>query len=300
MMTPSLTCAALLTVQLTVGGLGLFDCLKKDRHAFGGPDCCQTCGSEAIKVHNLLEVLQLHISDHQRARAARSLRDYEWQCHPEMVPVLADALRDDCSKKVRKAVAETLAKLHPCDPTALVALEQAAVGDPDFWTRKRSRKALDRIERGCESGCLVCSPTPVIGVGEVAGMPYPAEYEVEVDVAPLPPLRAPRVYGEVPYDRVAPLYERRVPTVPPPGSSTPYGSDLPILPDPNAQPELLPRSVEPYPDGPPVEVAPPEALPLPEPPAVSPFGASRGVGESPRPSGRPRGPLRIFTIGRSR
>jgi hypothetical protein len=297
-MTPSLTCAALLTVQLTVGGLGLFDCLKKDRHEFGGADCCRACGSEVIKVHNLLEVLQFHISDHQRARAARSLGSYDWQCHPEMVPVLAEVLRNDCEKKVRKAVAETLAKLHPCDPTARVALEESAVSDPDFWTRKRSRKALDRIARGCGAGCSVCAPTPVIGIGEVVGTPAPVEYEVEVET--LPPLRAPRVYGEVPYDRVAPLHERRVPTVPPPGASAPYGSDLPILPDPDAQPELLPRSIEPSQGEPPIEVAPPEALPLPNPPSVSPFGASSGVEESARPPARSRGPIRIFTIGRSR
>ncbi|WP_169977181.1 HEAT repeat domain-containing protein [Tautonia rosea] len=295
-MMTTLTSVAVLTIQLTVGGLGLFDCLKKDRHAFGGADCCLRCESEVIKVHNLLEVLQYHVSASQRVDAARSLRSYDWQCHPEMVPVLADVLINDCEKKVRKAVAETLAKLHPCDPTAQVALEQAAISDSDFWTRRRARKALDRIDRGCGSGCSVCAPIAV--VGEVVGTPLPVEYEVEIET--LPPLRAPRVYGEVPYDRVAPLYERRVPTLPPADVTEPSRSDIPVLPDPNARPELLPRSIEPFELEAPVEVAPPDVLPLPTPPSVSPFGASRGVEEPPRPPARAARPIRIFTIGRPR
>lgn len=295
-MMTSLTSVAALTIQVTLGGLGLFDCLKKDHHEFGGTDCCLRCESEVIKIHNLLEVLQHHVSSSQRVKAARELRSYDWQCHPDVVPVLADVLLIDCEKKVRKAVAETLAKLHPCDPTAQVALEQAAISDPDFWTRKRSRKALDRIERGCGAGCSVCGPTSFAGA--VVGTPPPVEYEVEPDL--LPPLRAPRVYGEVPYDRVAPLDGRRVPSLPPLGEAAPDRSDLPVLPDPNAQPELLPRPIEPFGDEPPVEDVPPQALPVPSPPSVSPFGASRNDETPSRRPARSAGPIRIFTIGRSR
>ena len=72
-MTLGMTCSVVLATQLAVGGLGWFDCLKKDRHGYRGADCCTSCLSEATKVQNLVVVLEHHVSRKQREKAAREL-----------------------------------------------------------------------------------------------------------------------------------------------------------------------------------------------------------------------------------
>jgi hypothetical protein len=285
-MTSAIACSMALAAQLAVGGLGLFDCLKKkdhgDDHRFDGPGCCGSCLSEYREVQGLLVEMQHHANWRRRDDAAHELREFDWRRHPELAPALAYTMLNDCHEEVREEAAESLAKLAPCDGSAHLALRQASLSDPDHATRKWARRALDRLDGRCLTDCPLCGPVPEIGPGAVSSpMPAGYEYEDEYEVGGVPPIRAPRVYGEVPIDRVSPLIERSAP-VPYPADPTGLGP----------RPGLLPPALPPMDS--PVEVLPPAEPPPPSPPAVSPFGASRRpIGPGPRP------PARLFTVGRS-
>jgi hypothetical protein len=290
-MTSALACSMALAAQLAVGGLGLFDCLKKDHrddHHFDGPECCRSCLSEFREVQELLVEMQRHPNWRRRDDAAHELREFDWRSHPDLAPALAYTMLNDGHEEVREEAAETLAKLAPCDGSAHLALRQVALTDPDHATRKWAKRALDRLDHRCLTDCSLCGPVPDIGPGVMASpIPTGSESGYEVELESLPPIRAPRIYGEVPFDRVAPQSERSAP--------------IPDSVDPSApalRPGLLPPALSPLDS--PVEVLPPAEPPPPSPPAVSPFGASRHpIEPGPRPPARVGGPVRLFTVGRS-
>ena len=285
-MTSAIACSMALSAQLAVGGLGLFDCLRKkldhDDHRYVGPECCRSCFSEYREVQHLMVIMQRHPSWKERDDAAHDLRDFDWRCHPDLAPALAYTMLGDCHEEVREEAAETLAKLAPCDGSAHLALRQAALSDPDHATRQWARRALERLDDRCLTDCSICGPDPPAGPA-VVDVPAAAEYELEV----LPPTRAPRIYGEVPFDLMAPSPGRSAPV---PAPTTPPG---PYPGDPGSRPGLLPPALPPL-DGP-VEVLPPAEPPPPVPPAASPFGTS---GNRVEPAPRP--PARLFAVDRPR
>lgn len=131
----------------------------------------------------------------ERDDAAAALRQYDWECQPEIVDALSRAVVDDCHKEVREEAAESLAKLAPCVPCAHAALEQAT-GDPYHGVRKWARRALKNMDRRCTAPCDVCGPS---AISQVAYAPpsRPTLYVPTQYQAPVPGFapRAPRIPG---------------------------------------------------------------------------------------------------------
>ena len=85
---------------------------------------------------------------------------FRWECHPEIVAALTDALRDDPKDKVRAQAAEALGTLVPNLPTSHVALTAARQADPSAGVRKESGKALAAKGLRCVTDCPICGPLP--------------------------------------------------------------------------------------------------------------------------------------------
>jgi hypothetical protein len=192
--------ASVYTIVLLAGAAagGL---LHKDR----GPGCCDACGVNTARIWREIATLEACPKWRERDDAAQELREFDWRCHPEIVPALAAALLRDCEEEVREEAAESLAKLAPCVPMAHEALHRAAASDPDHATRKWARRALARLERSrCEGVCRVCGP--------IAGrVPIP------VPVGPPDPRPARRADPGARPGAVAPPRTRSRPTVSPGG-----------------------------------------------------------------------------------
>lgn len=299
-------CTLALLTHCAFGGLlgGLFDCLKDHHrgHEYNGPECCRACLVEQRTVINLIAIMQKHPNWRERDDAAHELREYDWRAHPEIAPSLAFTMLEDPHEEVREEAAETLAKLAPCDPSAHVALREAAVADPDHATRKWARRALAKLDHRCLDDCPICGPAPEA----VVEAPVPTIVEEEVIMPPdaygrpLPPIDPrPRVDGELPIEP----YPGGIPpmeALPPIEGYGPEVAPYPGLPDPNARPGLLPEPLPPA-EGP-IEVLPPAEVPPVAPPAASPFGRPPGVSrrEDGRSSSRSVDDLPVLrlTVGR--
>jgi HEAT repeats len=139
---------AVLLAQSAVGGIG---------HAPPRLICCDVCGVEKAEIACEITRLQTCRFWKDRDKAARSLRHYDWECHPEIVLALVNAMLRDCHEEVREESAESLAKLAPCMAVAHQALAFAAKCDPDHATRHWARRALAKLDRRCVGACAVCA-----------------------------------------------------------------------------------------------------------------------------------------------
>jgi hypothetical protein len=201
--------------------------------------CCDVCGVETAEVRYEVGRLLGSPRWRQRDNGAHELREFDWRCHPEILPALTHALLTDCEEEVREEAAETLAKIDPppCVPEVHAALARAAQCDPDHATRKDARRALDRIGRQCAAPCDVCGP----GVEVVA--PGAPAYVAAPPVDGVPMTGAPGVVA--PPGAVAPTpYLDSEPALDlPPGVPAP-GLAPPELPSPAIPP--LPGEVVPF------------------------------------------------------
>ena len=200
--------------------------------------CCDVCGVETTAVQAEIATLTCAARWRQRDNAAHRLRDFDWQCHPEILPALVRAMLVDCEEEVREEAAESLAKIDPppCTPEVHAALARASECDPDHATRKQARKALARVGTQCAAPCSVCGPIQV-GPGEVI-VDQPLGGQVLV-APPEGVIVSPPSYGATP---VEPGLEMDGIEPMPPATTTP-----PPFPDPSIPP--LPEAASPF--GPP-------------------------------------------------
>ena len=276
----------LFSSTVETGGLGLFKCLERGHHrACKGSDDCRSCLEDAREVAERIAIMQRHPSWRKRDGAARDLRDYDWHRHPELAPALAASLLNDPHEEVREEAAESLSKLAPCDPSAHVALRQAAIADPDHATRKWARRGLERLEGRCLGDCLICGPAPAAPASIVVNDPIvPGLAPPPVGIERGVPIETPYGFEFGPFE--GPILEWETPTdlapLPEP-FPTPFerrDSYRPVPPSPTAppaRPGLLPPALAPGGPSlaPPIEVAPPV---FPEASATgSPFGPSNRV-----------------------
>jgi hypothetical protein len=78
----------------------------------------------------------------KRAAAATELREYDVAAHPDIVPVLIDAMLNDTKVSVRSDAAESLGKIRPISQEAGWALEQALAKDSSMRVRLQARASL--------------------------------------------------------------------------------------------------------------------------------------------------------------
>ncbi len=124
-------------------------------------DRCPECRADLAPIR--AETRALRSSDRWRDRveAAKALAPVRWQCHPEVVIALVEALQTDEKGKVRAEAARSLGRMAPNLPTSHVALVGASRSDPEASTRKQARKALAAKGLRCVVDCPICGPIPV-------------------------------------------------------------------------------------------------------------------------------------------
>ncbi len=120
----------------------------------------QPKGDAAEHVPTLLETLSRDKDERRRADAAEDLRDYDPGSHPNILPVLFQALKSDKSTHVRLQVVSTLGKMKPT-PQIASALEQARLQDQAFRVRNAALSILVRwsVFDGVRPNAAVKSPT---------------------------------------------------------------------------------------------------------------------------------------------
>lgn len=236
---------ALIVAQSVLGGHGLV--------ATGGS--CSTCGV-ASAVEAAIMQLQTSPSWCERKAAARALRRFGWECHPEVATALVSAMLADPNRWVRNESAESLAKLAPCVPGVHEALAHAATKSPNLFTRLWARKGLRALGRRCVGTCSICGP--------IVTSPLPAgSFVVET-----PPVIGPPTFGDPSIGNAAPPVMSEPASPPPP----PGPPDEPSL-DPRIEPpssdssvsRMKPVSPDLQPLPPPAEEIPPSASPGPAP-----------------------------------
>ncbi|MDG3003463.1 HEAT repeat domain-containing protein [Paludisphaera mucosa] len=202
---------------------------------------CSDCGAEQSAVQEKVVKLRTASLWVVRRKAARGLRAYDWERHPEAVEALADAVLHDRQCLVRQEAAESLGKMKPCLPVAHEALACAAESDKSLIARHAAKKALKAVGKSCVEPCDVC------GV------------DSEVIEEGIPPFRAD------PGDAAFPTIPETSPIVPETSLDplTPTSLEVPVLP-PTPSP-FIPDPDAPFPARPPVgrpRIHPEDAVPL--------------------------------------
>jgi hypothetical protein len=94
------------------------------------------------RVPELIAAVKTEPDEHKRASAAAELRQYDPRAFPDLVPVLADVLRNDAKTKVRLEALQSLSRIRPVSQEAGLALEHAAANDPALRVRVQAKKSL--------------------------------------------------------------------------------------------------------------------------------------------------------------
>lgn len=194
---------------------------------------CRECGEADAAVQEKVVKLRTASLWVVRRKAARQLRGYDWERHPEAVEALADAVLHDRQCLVRQEAAESLGRMKPCHPSAHEALARAAEDDPSLIARCAAKKALKSVGKACVEPCDVCGPVPS-DVEEI----IPLRSEPGESIVPLQP--------ETSLEPLAPT-SLRVPIVPAtPSPFTPTETDS-MLPPPRRvqRPLVRPEEAEP-------------------------------------------------------
>lgn len=113
--------------------------------SMGGPCAspCSSCDRCAVRIGELICKLETG-NMLQRKFAALKLGKYNWQQHPEIVPVLVHAMQTDCEPGVRGCAADALKKMKASDPETLAALEFSHQQDPSWTVRCRASFAIKK------------------------------------------------------------------------------------------------------------------------------------------------------------
>ena len=90
----------------------------------------------------LIKTLSSDLDDRRRADAASELREYDTKTFPDIIPALAEALKNDASTTVRFEAANSIGKLRPISRVGGYALEQAEKSDPAIAVRVLARNHL--------------------------------------------------------------------------------------------------------------------------------------------------------------
>ena len=146
---------------------------------------CRDCGEAEAAVQEKVVKLRSASLWVVRRKAARGLRAYDWERHPEAVEALADAVLHDRQCLVRQEAAESLGRMKACLPIAHEALARAAEDDPSLIARCAAKKALKAVGKACEAPCDACGPGSSGEILEEVVPPFGAAAD-EVVVPPLP------------------------------------------------------------------------------------------------------------------
>ena len=121
---------------------------------------CPECRADLASIR--AETRALRSSDRLRDRveAAEALAPVRWQCHPEAVDALVEALQTDKKGKVRAEAARSLGRMVPNLPASHVGLVGASRSDPEAPIRNQARKALAVKGLRCVVDCPICGPLP--------------------------------------------------------------------------------------------------------------------------------------------
>jgi hypothetical protein len=104
---------------------------------------CSKCDTCAARIGELICKLETG-NMLQRKWAAFKLGKYNWQQHPEIVPVLVHAMQTDCEPGVRGCAADALKKMKASDSETLAALEFSHQQDPSWTVRCRAHFAIKK------------------------------------------------------------------------------------------------------------------------------------------------------------
>lgn len=138
---------------------------------------CEPCAVPTTAAVREIDVLEHAPRWRDRERAARDLRSFDRDRHPEVVAALVNALRNDCAPEVREEAAVSLGRIEACVAIAHETLRRAADLDPDLPTRKAARRALKRLDRRCAGDCAVCDGAAVVGAPQGVIVPGPTSEE---------------------------------------------------------------------------------------------------------------------------
>lgn len=94
------------------------------------------------QVQKLISILATSKNAYERADAADSLREFDTNRYPQIVPILVHSLKNDDKVIVRIEAARTLGRIRPLVPIAGDALGDAALKDSAFRVRWQARASL--------------------------------------------------------------------------------------------------------------------------------------------------------------
>jgi hypothetical protein len=93
------------------------------------------------RAQELVGILKTDPSESKRAAAADELGSYDLKAHPEVLPVLLQALQDPAAE-VRIQAVQTLGKFRPVSVEIGMALEQTLASDSSQKVRNQARSTL--------------------------------------------------------------------------------------------------------------------------------------------------------------
>jgi hypothetical protein len=229
------------------------------------------------RLQELIGILKTDTNESKRADAAAELAGYDGKAHPEIVPVLTEALMRDPSASVHLQAVEALGKIRPVSQEAGQALEYALANDSSTRVRLQARATLLQYRlagyrsAGGEGPKLAPAPAPPLNNREppladpaperVTPPPYAPAPPQPTFVPPNPPA-PPVLVAPQPASRYVPLPGGVRPLAPPVRPVPPT-----VVPVPTAEPALAPVPVAPaaqptlVPAQPPVLEAPPASAP---------------------------------------
>jgi hypothetical protein len=96
------------------------------------------------RVPELILTVKTDADERKRLHAAEELRDYDTTTFTEIVPVLADVLKNDKKHGVRAEALTSLTKIRPASALAAQAIEKAAADDDTLRVRLQAKAALPK------------------------------------------------------------------------------------------------------------------------------------------------------------
>ena len=96
------------------------------------------------RVPELILTVKTDADERKRLHAAEELRDYDSTTFTEIVPVLADVLKNDKKHGVRTEALTSLTKIRPASALAAQAIEKAAADDDTLRVRLQAKAALPK------------------------------------------------------------------------------------------------------------------------------------------------------------
>ncbi len=197
------------------------------------------------RVPELIVTVKTDADEHKRAAAAAELRQYDPKAFPEIVPILADVLKNDAKPGVRAEAASSLSRIRPVSVEAGMALEQAAGHDANLRVRMQCKTSLMHYH--------------MAGYRTPKNLEGPADPGTDKKGPPLTPLAPPKKKGE-PVAPVPAKGKPQAPVAPPPSTAEP----------PLASPITDPSLAQPLPVGPTRQPVAPGQPPTLDPPAAAP------------------------------